>query len=175
VAARGGEYAHVTGTAVGGGTLLGLSRLLLGAVDHDEIDALALRGDPNVADLSLADVITGPIGNLPADATAVNFGRLAREDVAVSREDLAAALVTMVGQTIALIAINAARAQATDRIVITGHLIDMPSVRSAVGAVGDLYGVPIVLPSDSGYGTALGALLHVADLALDYAADGVVR
>jgi type II pantothenate kinase len=182
VAARGDKYTHVTGTAVGGGTLLGLSRLLLHTVDHDEIDALARQGDPNGADLSLGDVVTGPIGNLPADATAVNFGRLAREDIAVSREDLAAALVTMVGQTVALIAINAARAQVierglhTVRVVVIGHLIDMPSLRSVVERVGNLYGVPIILPADSGYGTALGALLATADGALSYAsADGMKR
>jgi type II pantothenate kinase len=182
VAAQGDEYTHVTGTAVGGGTLLGLSRLLLHTVDHDEIDALARRGDPNGVDLSLGDVVTGPIGNLPADATAANFGRLAREDVAVSREDLAAALVTMVGQTIALIAVNAARAQAVERglhvvrIVVVGHLIDMPSMRNVVERVGKLYGVPIVLSADSGYGTALGALLHTADASLSYApADGMRR
>jgi type II pantothenate kinase len=182
VAAQGDAYAHVTGTAVGGGTLLGLSRLLLHTVDHDEIDALARRGDPNGADLSLGDVVTGPIGNLPADATAANFGRLAREDVAVSREDLAAALVTMVGQTIALVAINAARAHAAERgldtvrIVIIGHLIDMVSMRGVVGRVGELYGVPIVLPTDSGYGTALGALLHAAGVPLSYAsAEGMKR
>jgi type II pantothenate kinase len=145
-------------------------------VDHDEIDALARQGDPNGADLSLGDVVTGPIGNLPVDATASNFGRLAREDVAVSREDLAAALVTMVGQTIALIAINAARAQSMERIVIIGHLIDMVSMRSVVERVGELYGVPIILPKDSGYGTALGALLHAADAPLSYApAEGMKR
>ena len=80
----------------------------------------------------------------------------------------------MVGQTIALIAINAARAQAAERgldavrIVVVGHLIDMLSMRSVVKRVGELYGVPIVLPVDSGYGTALGALLHTADAPLTY-------
>lgn len=169
VAAQGDEYAHVTGTAVGGGTLLGLSRLLLHTVDHDEIDALARQGNPNGADLSLGDVVAGPIGNLPADATAANFGRLAREDIAVSREDLAAALVTMVGQTIALIAVNAARAQTTECVVIVGHLIDMVSMRGVMEQVGDLYGVSFALPTDSGYGTALGALLATADEAVEYA------
>jgi type II pantothenate kinase len=168
VAARGNRYTHVTGTAVGGGTLLGLSRLLLHTVDHDEIDALAWRGDPNAADLSLGDVVTGPIGSLPADATAVNFGRLSREDIAVSREDLAAALVTLVGQTIAIVAINAARAQQigrgldTIRVVVTGHLIDMASMRRVLKQVGDFYNTSLVLPTNSGYGTALGALLATA-------------
>ncbi|MBC7841181.1 MAG: Fumble domain-containing protein, partial [Gemmatimonadaceae bacterium] len=33
VSARGDRYAHITGTGVGGGTLLGLGRLLLGTTD----------------------------------------------------------------------------------------------------------------------------------------------
>ncbi len=160
VAARGDQCAHVTGTGVGGGTLLGLSRLLLCTVDPHEIDALAQRGDSNGADLSLGDVIGVPLGRLPADATAVNFGRLARQDLTVSREDLAAALVTLVGQVIAITAINAAHAQQIERIVVTGHLTDMPSVRGVLEQVGEYYGVHIALPPDAGYATALGALLQ---------------
>jgi len=160
VAARGDQYAHVTGTGVGGGTLLGLSRLLLHTTDPREIDTLARQGDPNGPDLSLGDVVSGPIGQLPAGVTAVNFGRLAQRDLAVSREDLAAALVTLVGQVIAVVAINAARAQQIENIVVTGHLTDMPSVRSVLEQVGDLYSTRIVLPPHAGHATALGALLQ---------------
>jgi len=163
VAARGHEYTHVTGTAVGGGTLLGLGRLLLQTVDPLEIDALAQRGNANGADLSLADVVTGPIGSLPADATAVNFGRLARTAVDVSREDLAAALVTLVGQVIGLLSINAARAQGIEQIVVTGHLTDMPSIRRVLEAVSHYYAAPINLPANAGYATAIGALLTVSE------------
>lgn len=162
VEARDRTYAHVTGTGVGGGTLLGLSRLLLGTVDHNEIDALAQRGDPNGADLALGDVVSGSIGRLPPDATAVNFGRLADRDLAVSREDLAAALVTLVGQVIAIIATNAARAQQIECIVVTGHLIDMSSMRKVFEQVAAIYDSRILLPPGSGYGTATGALLHAA-------------
>lgn len=158
VSARGGEYAHVTGSAVGGGTLLGLARLLLGTVAPAEIDALARSGDPNGADLSLGDVVGGPIGSLPAYATAVNFGRLARQPADVRREDLAAALVTLVGQVIAVTAINAARAQRLERVLVIGHLTDMPSVRGVLELVGDWYGMRLTLPAQAGYGTALGAL-----------------
>src|SRR5262249_9042434 len=154
------QFAHVTGTGVGGGTLLGLGRLLLHTTDPQEIDALACSGNPNGADLSLGDVISGPIGQLPADATAVNFGRLARNPQAVSRADLAAALVTLVGQVIAVTAINAARAQQIEQVVIIGHLTDMPSVRSVLERVGDYYGMGITLPLNAGYATAIGALLY---------------
>jgi type II pantothenate kinase len=159
VAARGDQYTHITGSGVGGGTLLGLGRLLLQSTNPDEIDLLAQQGNPNTADLSLADVISGPIGTLPPDATAVNFGRLARRAVDVSREDLAASLVTLVGQVIAVTAINAARAQQIDHVVVIGHLTDMTSVRGVLDRVGDYYGMRLLLPLNAGYGTALGALL----------------
>lgn len=162
VAARGDEYRHVTGSAVGGGTLLGLSRLLIQTVDPHEIDALALAGDPNGADLALSDVISGPIGNLPPDATAVNFGRIGREARAVSRADLAASLVTLVGQVIGVTAINAARAQQIEYIVVIGHLIDMRSVRRTLERTGEFYGTGFIIPPDPGFATALGALRHSA-------------
>lgn len=163
VSARGHEYAHVTGTAVGGGTLMGLGRLLLDTADPRKINELAMEGNPNGADLSLGDVVTGPIGHLPAEATAVNFGRLGRQAVAVSREDLAAALVTMVGQVITIVAINAARAIRAEKVVITGHLIDMESMRAVMAAVGAFYESSFELPADPGSATALGALLRAGE------------
>lgn len=161
VAARGRAYAHVSGTAVGGGTLLGLSRLLLGTVDPREIDGLAATGDRNGVDLALKDVIGGGIGLLHADTTAVNFGRIGREAFEPRREDVAAGLVTLVGQTIGLIAVNAARAQQLERIVLIGRLLDLPTLRDAVLKVGDLYGTRLDVLPDPGYVTVLGALYHL--------------
>ena len=163
VRATGHHYSHLTGTAVGGGTMLGLGRLLLNTVDPTEIDRLAQTGNPNGVDLSLADVITGPIGTLPAAATAVNFGRLAREELVPSRADLAASIVTLVGQTIALIAVNAARSIQTEHVVIIGHMLDMPSMCKVFTGVGAFYGQTFYMPPDAGYATALGALLVAAE------------
>lgn len=157
IAAREREYRHITGTAVGGGTLTGLARLLLKTTVPEEIDRLAQKGDPNKADLSLRDVVTGPIGTLPPEATAVNFGKLARQKTPFDREDLAASLVTMVGQVIALLAINAAHAQRLAQIIFTGHLIDLPSIRKVIQGVADLYRMKIWLPRHPGRATVLGA------------------
>ncbi len=161
IKAQGDSYAHVSGTAVGGGTMLGLARLILDTMDPVAIEALAAAGDRNGADLSLADVITGPIGSLPADATAVNFGRVGRASFAdpVSREDLAAALVNLIAQTIALITINAARAHACERVVMIGHMLDMATFRHIVGLVGQYYAAELQLVERPGFATAIGALL----------------
>jgi type II pantothenate kinase len=160
ISARGDTYAHVTGTGVGGGTLLGLGRLLLGTTDVAVIDTMAMRGDPNGADLALRDVVSGPIGSLPPDATAVNFGRLARLTTPPNPDDLAAALMTLVGQVIAITAINAARAERIERIVMMGHMTDMPSLRRVIDQVGEYYGMRVLLPANGGFGTAIGALMH---------------
>lgn len=160
VAARGDHYQHVTGTGVGGGTLLGLGHLLLGTTDPREIDRLALLGDANGADLALRDLVSGPIGALPPDATAVNFGRVARLDEVPPRQDLAAALVTMIGQVIATLSINAARAAQLQRAVITGHMTDMQSMRLTMTRVGTFFGMPLELCMEAGHATVIGALLH---------------
>ena len=159
VAARDKSMAHVTGSAVGGGTLQGLGRLLLGTADAPEIDALAMRGNANHADLTLVEAIGGAVGRLPLDANAVNFGRVAREAVDLSPEDRAAGLVRLVGQVIAVIAINAAQAQGLDTIVMIGHLVDLDSVRKVLVEVSGYYGADIRVPDRPGCGTALGALL----------------
>jgi type II pantothenate kinase len=163
VAAAGREYRHVTGSGMGGGTLLGLGRMLLGTVDPREIDAMAGRGDPNGADLAIRDVVTGPIGALPPDATAVNFGRIGRLETLPAPDDLAAALVTLVGQVVATLAINAARAAGVDRIVVTGHLTDMPTMRRTMHRVGEFFGMPLDILTPAGYATVTGALLRVLD------------
>jgi type II pantothenate kinase len=163
ITAQGKLYHHATGTAVGGGTLLGLGRLLIDSVDPVEIDGLAVRGNSNAVDLSLADVITGPIGSLPATATAVNFGRLAREPLDARREDLSAAIVNLVGQVISLLSISASKANRCHAIVIIGHMTDMASIRGVVGLVSQYYSTPIELPEYGGYYTAVGALHYAAE------------
>ncbi|MGL4648111.1 MAG: hypothetical protein ACRC1H_01785, partial [Caldilineaceae bacterium] len=95
-----------------------------------------------------------------------NFGRLARMEIAeagASRADMAAALVTLIGQVIGLLSIAAARALACEQTVIIGHMTDMASIRRVLGLVSQYYSTPLALPEQAGYFTAQGALLHVAE------------
>lgn len=156
---------HVTGTGVGGGTLVGLGRMLINEADPRTLDALALAGNAARLNLTIGEILGGAIGSLPPDITAVNFGRVARAPMVASREDTAAALVNMVGQVIAIIAINAAQARQHHNIVVVGHLTDLPSIRDIFLQVSGLYGTPLLIPESGGYATATGALL-VADALL---------
>ena len=95
----------------------------------------------------------------------MNFGRLARQTESAQPDDLAAALQTLVGQVIAITAINAARAERIERVVLIGHMADMPSFRRVIAQVGLYYGMEVTVPAHAGFGTAIGALLHAATMA----------
>jgi type II pantothenate kinase len=163
VAARGNEVFHVTGSAVGGGTLLGLSKLILGTADVDEIDQLALEGDASGVDIMLSEAVGGQVGRLPADANAVNLGKLIDgEDF--SREDLAAGLVRLVAQVIAVIAINAADASGLEEIILIGHTMDLVSIQREIMLVGDFYQREFIMPENPGFATAMGVLIALRKL-----------
>ena len=157
VAARGNEVAHVTGSAVGGGTLLGLSKLILGTADVEEIDRLALDGDAGAVDIMLSEAVGGEVGRLPANANAVNLGKLI-EGSHFQREDLAAGLVRLVAQVIAVIAINASDAAGLEEIILIGHTMDLGSVQKEIALVGEFYQRAFLMPENPGFATAMGVL-----------------
>ena len=164
ITAKDKSYDHVTGSAVGGGTLQGLGKLLLNTVDPLQLDAMALQGDANKADITLKEATGGQLGKLPADANAVNFGRSARVNgVEITPNDIAAGLVRMVGQVISVIAINAAKAERLNKIIFIGHLLDMVSVQEVLKSVARYYGAKFIFPHSPGLGTAYGALLEAED------------
>ena len=155
------RYAHASGTPVGGGTLRALGGLLLGNRDAHEICDLAAAGDASRVDTTLGEVLGSGLGTLPPDATAVSLGRLADQARDVRREDLAAALVTMVAQTIGLVAVNAVRAHGLPAVIMVGRLATLPPVRSMLRAVFAVYGMTqlLHLPDGAAHATALGAAL----------------
>lgn len=166
VAAGPDGFAHLGGTAVGGGTVLGLGRLLLGTIDPLRIGALAAAGDARKVDLSVGDIAGGPVGVVPAHMTASHFGRVGRpahEGVDVRPEDVAAGLMELVGQVLGRLGLIAARAQGLDTVVLTGHAVEWPGIRQAVQSVAGAFGGRIVVPPDPGFATVRGALAVLLD------------
>jgi len=157
VAAADDQVEHVTGSAVGGGTLLGLSRIILGTDDVYEIDRLALAGDAAAVDIMLSEAVGGEVGRLPAKANAVNLGKLDHQG-GFSRENLAAGLVRLVAQVIAVIAINASDAAGMKDIILVGHLMDLESIRNEISLVGEFYNRNFIVPENPGFGTVMGVL-----------------
>ena len=157
-----GIFTHCSGTGVGGGTVLGLSKLLLGTTDPEEIAALAEKGDESFVDLILEDVVSGPIGQLPSDTTAVNFGKVSKEDIEYSREDIAAGIVNLVGQTAARIATSVAMMFQATEIVVVGRAPSFVGLKNSLEQAASITGFTPHFPKNGEYASALGAMLVAA-------------
>ncbi len=150
---------HLGGTGVGAGTLSGLGRLLLRRTNVNSIIELASKGDPRNVDLTVGDIVGGPIGLLTPDVTASNFGKVG--DV-VSPEDVAAGLVNMVGQVIGTVSFFAAKSVGLhDRIILVGGLVTHEPVLRAILKPIRLFGGKATVPKDPQFATAIGAALRL--------------
>jgi type II pantothenate kinase len=155
---RDGAVTRSGGTAIGGGTLLGLGRLLLQVDSFDEITALAAEGDRSKVDLLVGDIYRHGGIPLPAELNASSFAKLASR----RREDLASALMGMIGENVAIICGALARAADVKAIVYCGSTLDENrALEQVLSMATRLYGgQPIYLPEGAFCG-AFGA----ADLA----------
>ncbi|MCH2187519.1 hypothetical protein MK280_16825, partial [Myxococcota bacterium] len=75
---EGHQVRRLGGTALGGGTLLGLGFALSGCRSHREFCSLTAQGGRGKIDLLIQDIYPPDEIELPGEATAASFGRLAR-------------------------------------------------------------------------------------------------
>lgn len=71
----GDDIRHIGGLGLGGGTLMGLSRIMLNTDDMKQIISLAMQGDISNIDLRIGDISPNPLPGLPKDVTASLFSR----------------------------------------------------------------------------------------------------
>jgi type II pantothenate kinase len=159
ILAQDGNFMHCSGTGVGGGTVLGLSKLLLGTADPIEIAKLAKEGNESGVDLILEDVVSGPIGELPSETTAVNFGKISKIDSEVSKQDIAAGIVNLVGQTAARIATSVATTFNAKEIIVVGRSPSFNGLKNSLEQAASIMGFSPHFPKNGEYASALGALL----------------
>ncbi len=150
------SFEYLGGTGVGGGTVMGLSKKLLGGVSNiDSIVELAQGGDIGRVDLQIKEMTDKDFG-LPANLTAANFGKV--DDLA-TRGDLAAGLLNMVFETAAMIARFAARSCGTQDIVLTGNLTTIPQCEPKFKELKEIFSENYIIPKNSQYATVIGAAL----------------
>ncbi len=150
------SFEYLGGTGVGGGTVMGLSKKLLGGVSSiDSIVELAQSGDVGRVDLQIKEMTDKDFG-LPANLTAANFGKV--DDLA-TRGDLAAGLLNMVFETAAMIARFAARSCGTSDIVLTGNLPTIPQCEPKFRELKGIFSENYIIPENSQYATVIGAAL----------------
>lgn len=149
----GDKVQHLGGLGMGGGTLTGLARLLLGTDDIQRITQLASGGDLSNVNLKIGDISVNPLPGLPLDTTASLFGKVPYN---ASKEDIALGLIWTVIQTICSGAVLAGHSTGTKDFVMIGTLTLLPQSRAIFDSFESLYGVRIIIPEHSAFCTAIG-------------------
>lgn len=153
-----GNTEYLGGTGVGGGTLMGLSRLLLGMDNVNHIQRLASDGDLGKIDLRMKNISKkDDFSQLEPELTVANFGKIS--DIA-EKSDIALGIINMVFETVGTTAVFAARTKNVKDIVLTGNLTVIPQAREIFANVGRMLGANFIIPEYSQYGTVIGAALN---------------
>ena len=155
-AERGKAPRHLCGSGLGGGTLQGLSRYLLGSSDIHSLQEMAARGALGQVDLQIRDVCQEAADTLDPDMTASNFGGLHK---AAQPEDLAAGVFNLVLQAIGTMTVLAAQSCSAKDIVLLGSLTELPTTLENFRLFEKLYGLHYCIPQNAAYATAMGACL----------------
>ncbi len=143
-----GEFIRVQGSPIGGGTVLGLGKILFNAESFEEIMDLSMKGDSNKVDLSVGDLLgrvfsqdeddeSEQIWNFNTVASSLAKLKTGNLDIAQHRADLAQSVVRMVSYNIGYIAYLVARLYSINRIYFSGkyvnkHIPTMDAISYAV-------------------------------------------
>ena len=150
------EMKHLGGVGLGGGTICGLSSIILNTGDIHEIVPLSRKGDVAKIDLRIGDLAKEKLPGLNLDVTASNFGKA---DAQSKPEDIAAGIVHMVIENICQAGILASRNTGIKDYILIGGLTKFFECRQIIEDFKSLWDVKITIPEYSDYATAIGAVI----------------
>ena len=153
-AEKNGSVRHLCGSGIGGGTLGGLCRKLVGMERFGQIKKLAASGDLGQVDLTIADITRNPAPTLDPTLTAANFGNLMED---ATPADLAAGAVNLVLQAIGTMTVLACQCCDTRTVVLTGAMTTLAQAKPNFENFEKLYGIHYIVPENATFATAIGA------------------
>ncbi|CAI2372292.1 unnamed protein product [Moneuplotes crassus] len=123
------SYERVAGSMIGGGTLVGLSNLLLHINDFNKIQDFSKKGDHTVVDTIVKDLYDSNIDSLQEDTIATSFGKIATiqtDDItesSVKQEDIASSLVCMISYNIGQITYLCCKLHKVQKVYFVGNFV----------------------------------------------------
>ena len=149
------NYQYIGGIPVGGGTLIGLSKLLLNETNIERISKLANAGDRSEVDFLIKDVVSG-IDILKPNLSASNFAKVSEDTY--RKEDIAKALTNMIGEIIGTVAFSNAHILQKEEICFMGRTFLESNVKSAIDERLAIAGINGIYSHSPGFENCLGIL-----------------
>ncbi len=122
------KFERVSGSSIGGGTFMGLCRLLTGANDFDMALDMASEGHSDVADMVVGDIYGEGYNKfqLSSETLASSFGKVGMSEDALSNlsdSDISKSLVVMIAMNIGQVAYLNAKLHDTSTIFFIGNFL----------------------------------------------------
>lgn len=156
------KQVRVGGTGVGGGTLTGLSTLITGLSDFNEITTIAKTGNRDYIDLFVKDIFEGMEPPIEGHLTASNFGKvniLNKKTYPIP--DLLATIQALVGEVITTLSIQYADEKKSETIIYIGStLTDNEHLKEVIANYTILKKHTPIFLNNCGFSGAIGALLN---------------
>ena len=156
-ARRGQEPKYLGGTGVGGGTLMGLSKKMLGMDNIRHIEEMAREGDLSRVDLKISDLTKDDI--VPGFSDKMTASNFANVSDITTKADIALGIINLVFETIGMVAIFAARNHGVRDIVLTGNLTSVEHAPEVFGSLNKMFDMNFMIPERSQFGPVIGAAL----------------
>lgn len=150
------KTSYLGGTGVGGGTLLGLSRKMIGVDTVEHLEQMCEKGNLDNVDLRIKDISGDQSFQINDEITASNFGKLS--DMATN-EDIALGIANMVAETVAMLSVFAARSFNVKNVVLTGNLTSLRAITRVFENLEATFGVRFIIPELAQFATVIGAAL----------------
>ena len=150
------EMKHLGGVGLGGGTISGLSAIMLNTNDIHEIAEMSRKGNVAEIDLRIGDLAKEKLPGLNLEVTASNF---AKADAQSKQEDVAAGIVHLVLENVCQTAILASINTGIKDYLLIGGLTKFLECQELALAFKNLWDVEISIPEYSDYATAIGAVI----------------
>jgi type II pantothenate kinase len=156
VSMKGGKALHLGGTGMGGGTVMGLSAIMLGT-SPGSAERMAMKARHSL-DTTVSDIAGSGIGKIPGNATAANFGRA--HTGRISKEEIAGSMFRMVAESAGTMAYFAARSVGQEKkMLICGRVPVNAVVRKRMLYTIGMFGGKALVPKNAQYCAAIGAAL----------------
>lgn len=164
IAKREANYEHIGGSALGGGTYLGLMELMTNISDYKESINLAQKGDRFAVDLKVGDIYDKQddrVDLIFREFTAASFGKIQNiKSNDYNERDIVQALVNLIGENIGIIASLAAEKEGFEKIVFCGGFLkDNKILKKVLRMLCKIRGKKAIFITNAEYMGAVGALM----------------
>lgn len=157
------ETKHLGGTALGGGSIMSLAKLLYSINDYNDLISFIKKGDCNNVDLNIGDISKNDIGSLKSNITASNLGAIINNTKKYNDNDVMAGIVNMVVQNIGLLAkeirnnLILVKDDNSINCILIGGLIKDKHILQYFKNIGEYINIEFITPDYSSHVACIGA------------------